>query len=450
MWCAHRKESEDTRTRRTKKEGWKLKRSTFNGRWKRDHVAVLDAHHHLLASRCEAFWLLLWLESPLHLHSWRSKCLFSELLPEIHSSLSLTYVEETRRGAIIASFISHFPMEITHKVMRKRACHNWNLWIWPAERWSDTPCPYPYFGTVDPNVREVPLLVLSSWSCYRDYTLIYYYRHQSSTLRFYSLHGLKLDATNRPNIDEGSAYAAAAKHDFTLPRKWETTASLNDVVITQVKCVAVFIVRSTHQPQYQFNSAKTLENIIDHIEPRKPLLFATSVKSLGASLLPAIATLSHFLTTVCNIPFVLSSSPRLRDLSATSTLPYDVYVSQANNNHIVQQIDVRAEQGDFFVNEIGTLRPRSSAAIPLYSARYTKLVIFLFCWSLVSLTSVPQLLQHCLVNSKWYHYRLRFWNVSLWKSHPVITHDDPDSWSIAVPSRSLYVCLIDIFLECAN
>lgn len=181
----------------------------------------------------------------------------------------------------------------------------------------------------------VPIPTLELWTPI-DYTLIYYYRHQSSTLRFYSLHGLKLDATNRPNIDEGSAYAAAAKHDFTLPRKWETTASLNDVVITQ------------------FNSAKTLENIIDHIEPRKPLLFATSVKSLGASLLPAIATLSHFLTTVCNIPFVLSSSPRLRDLSAT-----------------IQQIDVRAEQGDFFVNEIGTLRPRSSAAIPLYSARYT-------------------------------------------------------------------------------
>jgi phosphatidylinositol N-acetylglucosaminyltransferase subunit Q len=53
-------------------------------------------------------------------------------------------------------------------------------------------------------------------------------------LRFYSLHGLKLDSANRPEVEEGSAYAAAARHDYTAPRKWKIITGLDDVVITQV------------------------------------------------------------------------------------------------------------------------------------------------------------------------------------------------------------------------
>lgn len=45
---------------------------------------------------------------------------------------------------------------------------------------------------------------------------------------------MKLDQTNRPEVEEGLAYADAAKHDFTAPRKRNATESLNDVVIAQV------------------------------------------------------------------------------------------------------------------------------------------------------------------------------------------------------------------------
>ncbi len=42
----------------------------------------------------------------------------------------------------------------------------------------------------------------------------------------------------------------------------------------------------------------------------------------------------------------------------------------------VQQIDVRAEQADFFATEVEPLRQRGLTSTPAFSARYTKLVVF--------------------------------------------------------------------------
>ncbi|KAF5378146.1 hypothetical protein D9615_007634 [Tricholomella constricta] len=135
-----------------------------------------------------------------------------------------------------------------------------------------------------------------------DYTLIYYYRHQSSTLRFYTLDDLRLDATNRPDALEGSAYLPSSQHDFTAPNTAQFTSSIDDVVINQ------------------FNSAMTLEQVLQVNIQYRP---------------------------IAQLPFVQALSS------------------------IVQQIDVRAEQMDFFAAEVGTLHRRMSTPMYIYSARYT-------------------------------------------------------------------------------
>jgi hypothetical protein len=79
----------------------------------------------------------------------------------------------------------------------------------------------------------------------------------------------------------------------------------------------------TYYLSLQFNSAKTLQNIIDRVEDRK--FYVTIVGSLCAFALPAVASISHVLTTICNIPVILSSvPPRLKDISATSVFFFDV------------------------------------------------------------------------------------------------------------------------------
>ena len=67
----------------------------------------------------------------------------------------------------------------------------------------------------------------------RNYTLIYYYRHQLNTLRFYTLDIPKHSIPNRAAV-EGSAYLASALHDFTAPKKDQFVTSINDVVLNQV------------------------------------------------------------------------------------------------------------------------------------------------------------------------------------------------------------------------
>ncbi|RDB21717.1 N-acetylglucosaminyl-phosphatidylinositol biosynthetic protein gpi1 [Hypsizygus marmoreus] len=188
-------------------------------------------------------------------------------------------------------------------------------------------------GGHSPTVPKLKLLDLV------DYILIYYTRHHSNTLRFYSLDVLRLDATNRPDVAHGSAYLPSAQHDFTAPMAMHFHSGINHTAINQ------------------FNSAKTLEQAIQvyHQTSTIEAPFTARLISHGASILRPLTSISDILTSICNVPILFSfSSPVLKDVSAT-----------------VQQIDVRAEQIEFFATEVGSLRRRSSTPVELYSARYT-------------------------------------------------------------------------------
>ncbi|KAF8063501.1 N-acetylglucosaminyl transferase component-domain-containing protein [Lyophyllum atratum] len=187
--------------------------------------------------------------------------------------------------------------------------------------------------------RSEPVIIGTCEFIRKNYTLIYYYRHHSHTLRFYNLDVLQLDATPEADVAEGSAYLPSSQHDFTAPKTSHFTSSINGVIVDQ------------------FNSAKTVEQALQMTHHRRTLQEPVLGRliSLGTALLQPLELVSAVLALICNIPiFPSSSSPLLKDISAT-----------------VQQIDVRAEQMDFFAAEIGALRRRTSTPIHIYSARYT-------------------------------------------------------------------------------
>ncbi|KAG7442089.1 Gpi1-domain-containing protein [Guyanagaster necrorhizus] len=106
----------------------------------------------------------------------------------------------------------------------------------------------------------------------------------------------------------------------------------------------------------QFNAAHTVEDLLrNYLYPSEPLLktdhlwslFDVSWKKISLSL----ALFSNVLNAVCNAPVFLSFV--IKDLSA-----------------IFQQIDVRAEQADFFSAEVSPLRNRGKTPTSLYSPRY--------------------------------------------------------------------------------
>lgn len=76
--------------------------------------------------------------------------------------------------------------------------------------------------------------------CYRNYTVIYYHRHQSNTLRYYTLEIPKHNVPNRGTV--GSAYLASAIHDFTAPKRDKFHTGINDVVLYQVGTFSLLLV----------------------------------------------------------------------------------------------------------------------------------------------------------------------------------------------------------------
>lgn len=77
-------------------------------------------------------------------------------------------------------------------------------------------------------------LCLNITQSHRDYTIIYYQRHNQRALRFYSLNPLRFDASNRADETKKTGYSASVQHDFTALRITQPTSSLNDIVINQV------------------------------------------------------------------------------------------------------------------------------------------------------------------------------------------------------------------------
>ncbi|PBK61009.1 Gpi1-domain-containing protein [Armillaria solidipes] len=171
----------------------------------------------------------------------------------------------------------------------------------------------------------------------KDYIVVYYYRHLPTTLRFYSLEALRLDYhAQEPHSASVSTEPSAL--DYAAFRVSASSPGINDIVVDQ------------------FNAANTVEGLLqNYLNPSEPLLktdtlwtiFDVSWKKIS----PLLALFSNFLTAFCNAPILLSFV--IKDISA-----------------IVQQIDVRAEQADFFAAEVSHLRNRGMTPTSLYSARY--------------------------------------------------------------------------------
>ncbi|KAH0580379.1 hypothetical protein H2248_001880 [Termitomyces sp. 'cryptogamus'] len=179
--------------------------------------------------------------------------------------------------------------------------------------------------------RPTPFLQLRNCG---DYTLIYYCRHQSNTLRFHTLDIPKHNVPSRETV-AGSAYLNSVLHDFTAPKRDQFVTSINDVVLNQ------------------FNSSKSLEQALSQpLKTEEPKLLKSFIP-VGSLLLRIFARVSVALSTICNFSIV-PPHLLLKDVSAT-----------------IQQIDVRAEQMDFFAAEAGSLRRRTSTPIHVYSGRYT-------------------------------------------------------------------------------
>jgi hypothetical protein len=132
----------------------------------------------------------------------------------------------------------------------------------------------------------------------------------------------------------------------------------------------------------------------DFLQPQN-----TQDKSLAAYLLNfnslsdlswAFATISQTLTAFCNVSLLASfPGPVLKDISATGELADECTQIHTNMDclMLVQQMDIRAEQIDFFANEVGCLSERSSTAVEQYSARYTKSVSIIVPFSMQGLIS---------------------------------------------------------------
>ncbi|KAG5651482.1 hypothetical protein H0H81_008513 [Sphagnurus paluster] len=96
--------------------------------------------------------------------------------------------------------------------------------------------------------------------------------------------------------------------------------------------------------------------IQENLQAKPHRIIELPFAQIWTRLLGVFASISKILTLMCNLPVVPSlDSSLLKDISAT-----------------VQQIDVRAEQMDFFATEVGALHRRTSTPIHIYSARYTK------------------------------------------------------------------------------
>ncbi|KAF9466714.1 N-acetylglucosaminyl transferase component-domain-containing protein [Collybia nuda] len=191
------------------------------------------------------------------------------------------------------------------------------------------------------NGSRLPVLQLSM-SEPVDNIFVYYYRHSPSTLRFYALETLGLDTANRADVASGSEYLKLSQHDFTEPRKRQVKSGLDDTVINQ------------------FNSALVPDGLLQNTRlhtRQNPLGFAwlTFLRLVNRRFSSPVSSISRLLACLCSVPiFPFRTSPRLKDISAT-----------------IQQIDVRAEQGEFFVTEAVTVHRRSSTHISVHSARYT-------------------------------------------------------------------------------
>ena len=157
---------------------------------------------------------------------------------------------------------------------------------------------------------------------------IFYHRHRSDSLRFYHLHPDDHDEHNP------SPYFTLSQHDFTH-RPLRRHDGLDDTSVNQ------------------FNSAMLVESLISP-RPSKKLVPRT------ASILFAVAS--------------ILARPMLLLMRCIAPIRAVYLPSFLRASAVVQQLDVRAEQAQFFLSQIGSLQRRDTVDIASYASRYTKSV----------------------------------------------------------------------------
>ncbi|KAK7018510.1 N-acetylglucosaminyl-phosphatidylinositol gpi1 [Favolaschia claudopus] len=175
--------------------------------------------------------------------------------------------------------------------------------------------------------REDPSLELNG--ALVNPTVIYYHRHASSSLRFYSLENTKPTAeVSATEKARNAAFAQSLQHDFS--RRKRRKGGINNVVINQ------------------FNAAYTINNLLKPKQSRR---------------LPA--ELSKRLFDFMDLSLYLPQ----RFLSLIRLPPSLSYLKEFSST--IQQLDVRAKQADYLTHEVAPLRQHDLTAIFVYSARYT-------------------------------------------------------------------------------
>jgi phosphatidylinositol glycan class Q protein len=166
-------------------------------------------------------------------------------------------------------------------------------------------------------------------------------------LRFYAFDA-SIFASTRTSSKYLHAFSKLQAQDFTRPLKPSLESVFNQVTLNQ------------------FNASTLLEAAITDPSARMLPAAATvlfSISTITTLLARPIYTLSQFIRTIVKIP-----------ITTTSTL--------TDHCAIAQQIEVRAEQAEYFVAEIPHLRNRGESDITNYAVRYTQ--FFNIIWMILN------------------------------------------------------------------
>lgn len=215
---------------------------------------------------------------------------------------------------------------------------------------------------------------------------MFYHRHPLTSLRFYApdtsvfAPPLSTTAINHPS----RIYPQLQAHDFTRPPRPRLSSAFNQVTINQ------------------FNASKLLETAIADTSARMlpaAAIVLFSISALTTLLARPIYTLLHLVQTIGRIPVTLRTSSSLNDLCA-----------------VIQQIEVRAEQAQYFVTEIPHLRNRGESDITNYAARYTQ--FFNTIWMILNDITIGMVFGSFLIENA-----SRFADVINALLHKTLAHD---------------------------
>ncbi|TFK68904.1 Gpi1-domain-containing protein [Pluteus cervinus] len=166
--------------------------------------------------------------------------------------------------------------------------------------------------------------------------IIFYRRHLPKLLRFYSLDEFNLSFEGFRHKPSPYAKVVAVSPIETM----RDNVGIDGVTV------------------HHFNISMAIELLLSReVQGQKPGLLERLYLAVAAVCRPLsnpVINCSRGLALFCGFPVTFVGSPCLKDISA-----------------VVQQLDVRAEQAEYLVNEVGSLNKRASISLRRYSALYT-------------------------------------------------------------------------------